>query len=175
MEVQQGAVDMVDLQVLSRFLRDVLRHHSKAWDTAVANAGEMLATVVDAIQALDRGTEEERTGLLPVRPLLTVRQAEQTYDDPPTIPSSEQRQEANAKVQNALQDLAATHVNLVHNPFTIRSRSHGCDAEDADDADAFGIHSAVQLQTQTDPGIARHFHSTTGGSNSNARSCSARH
>lgn len=45
-EVQQGAVDMVDLQVLSRFLRDVLRHHSKAWDTAVANAGEMLASLL---------------------------------------------------------------------------------------------------------------------------------
>jgi len=45
-EIQRNAVDLVDLLVLARFLRDILKHQSKTWDTAVANAGEMLASLL---------------------------------------------------------------------------------------------------------------------------------
>eukprot|EP00913_Durusdinium_trenchii_P014084 g13222.t2 len=48
-EVQSMGVDFVDLDVMSRFLRDILRHQSRAWDPAVANAGELLA---EALQLL---------------------------------------------------------------------------------------------------------------------------
>lgn len=45
-EVQSMGVDFVDLDVMSRFLRDILRHQSRAWDPAVANAGELLASLL---------------------------------------------------------------------------------------------------------------------------------
>lgn len=45
-EVQSMGMDFVDLDVMSRFLRDILRHQSRAWDPAVANAGELLASLL---------------------------------------------------------------------------------------------------------------------------------